>query len=579
MRMGKVAACLLALWVGGACAADRPDAEAAAGAVQAGKVAAYRDALSRFDAAQAAAPGDASIGVARCDFISRYTDSEYDWVESAPADYEACTQMLAKRWPASPDVALFELGNDWDGDALEKGEALLDAAKAWPKPQQAQLYASLAEHAEEDDKGDYALRAVELGDATQTAEAVTHLAGKQEYAKAQALLERTPPDDLDWRATRRVKAAMLLPDTQAAQREVERHARAGVEVYQDARVRALLRAGKPQAAQAAMANAPAQAASWRALRFDVAVAAKDWPTALAQVEQETEDFGTRLQRFVKLAGAHPASMAQPTMLGTAIVLLMVAMAMALAMGLVFVPVHYRGLARRLQHRASKSPFPRVTLWHTWYGVATIVVVQTFAALMLAPELLDGGELRGATMMRLASWSMIGSALFLLPMVPVFDRRALLGDRAIWRGTWKSIVGWWLVLLAITTVLGALYAGMDADTSTEQVRMVAAMADEARDAGGVLVTFGVIALLGPMVEEFVFRGLLLGGLSRHLDFKWANGIQAVAFACLHMDPPRFVFYLVMGLACGWLARRTGSVAPAFALHALNNAWAIGMMMAM
>jgi membrane protease YdiL (CAAX protease family) len=48
--------------------------------------------------------------------------------------------------------------------------------------------------------------------------------------------------------------------------------------------------------------------------------------------------------------------------------------------------------------------------------------------------------------------------------------------------------------------------------------------------------------------------------------------------MHADPPRFVFYFAMGLFGGWLVRRTGSIAPAIALHALNNAWAIGLLIA-
>ena len=109
-------------------------------------------------------------------------------------------------------------------------------------------------------------------------------------------------------------------------------------------------------------------------------------------------------------------------------------------------------------------------------------------------------------------------------------------------------------------------------------MVAALAEQAKGTSGVMLTLCIVALLGPIFEELVFRGLLLNGMARHLDFRWANGIQAFLFACMHADPPRFVFYFAMGLFGGWLVRRTGSVAPAIALHALNNAWAIGLLIA-
>ncbi|HJU40791.1 MAG TPA: CPBP family intramembrane glutamic endopeptidase, partial [Tahibacter sp.] len=75
---------------------------------------------------------------------------------------------------------------------------------------------------------------------------------------------------------------------------------------------------------------------------------------------------------------------------------------------------------------------------------------------------------------------------------------------------------------------------------------------------------------PLVEELVFRGFLLGGLSRHVGFATANVVQASVFAAFHADPPRLPFYFTLGLLAGWLVRRSGGLAPALALHALNNA---------
>jgi membrane protease YdiL (CAAX protease family) len=69
---------------------------------------------------------------------------------------------------------------------------------------------------------------------------------------------------------------------------------------------------------------------------------------------------------------------------------------------------------------------------------------------------------------------------------------------------------------------------------------------------------------------MFRGFVLGGLSRHLSFGWANAWQALLFAALHFDASHFVFYLVLGLVAGWLVRRTGGLAASMALHAVNNA---------
>jgi uncharacterized protein len=92
---------------------------------------------------------------------------------------------------------------------------------------------------------------------------------------------------------------------------------------------------------------------------------------------------------------------------------------------------------------------------------------------------------------------------------------------------------------------------------------------ARDVARVRLALLLVALLVPVIEELVFRGLLLGGLSRHLGFGWANALQAALFAVIHDDPRRLPFYFAMGLTTGWLTRKTKSLAPAIALHALNN----------
>jgi membrane protease YdiL (CAAX protease family) len=42
--------------------------------------------------------------------------------------------------------------------------------------------------------------------------------------------------------------------------------------------------------------------------------------------------------------------------------------------------------------------------------------------------------------------------------------------------------------------------------------------------------------------------------------------------VHFEATHFVFYLVLGLAAGWLVRRTRGMGASIALHAANNAFA-------
>ena len=577
MRIRKgVVAGLLALVSWGAQAQDfSPPAKAAVEQVTADVAASYRAGLARFAADEAASAQPAEIAVARCQFIHNYSDEEYGtYVESAPDDYDACLSDLAKRYPDAPVSVIYRLGHPWTDDLVERAAPVLEKAKHWPAPQRAKLYAVLA--VEESDKsGEYALEAVRLGERQVVAQAVAELAKQARYAEAATMLRDAPVESYAWAATERVKAALQFPDRQAALIEAQRHTAKQVHVYPQTLAQAWLRAGKPAEAARALGSVKPFGAENLKLHFAIAMANHDWPAAVATIDVTGDDAIASIQRFGQLAVAAPSTLVSGQMPVVLIMVLMMAVGLALVPGLLLWPVHYRGLARRLKHRMSQAPLQRVTLWHAWYGAALALVIPTILSIFLAPQMLEGIN-AGDGVLTLMLWSTLLSLVLLLPIMGVFGKRVLVGEAPLWRATWKSIVGYWLVLLVIVFSLNVLFALVGADTSTEQTKMVAALAERAKTPGVVMLTLAVVALIGPIFEELVFRGLLLNGFARHLDFRWANAIQATLFACMHLDLPRFGFYFALGLFGGWLVRRTQSLAPAIALHVLNNALAIGLM---
>jgi len=80
---------------------------------------------------------------------------------------------------------------------------------------------------------------------------------------------------------------------------------------------------------------------------------------------------------------------------------------------------------------------------------------------------------------------------------------------------------------------------------------------------------VATFLAPVAEEVAFRGYAQSALRT-----WARPWPAVAsgaflFAAMHLDPVRFPAVLLLGLAFGWMALRSGSIWPSVAAHAVNN----------
>ena len=72
------------------------------------------------------------------------------------------------------------------------------------------------------------------------------------------------------------------------------------------------------------------------------------------------------------------------------------------------------------------------------------------------------------------------------------------------------------------------------------------------------------------EEVIFRGVIWAKLERVGKSGEVLVIQAALFSVLHMLPTIFISHFVLGLALGWLRRKTGSLVPGIFAHAALNA---------
>jgi membrane protease YdiL (CAAX protease family) len=564
---------------------EQPSAAMAAQAI--GKVEettdrAYRDAIASFDGLEKLAPSDAEIAVARCRFIQHYTDEESgNWRPEALEAYDSCTKQLHERWPSAPQVQLFELEQLWGEEAAERGEVLLKSADKWPLLLRRDLLSktSLA-HEDKDDAraGELALMAVRLGDASRVAAAVKYLSGLKKFDEAANLLAQAEPTESPWLVQARIEAALTLPDPKIAVAEARRHPKANEGFCAEAAARAYLRVGDFTSAQRALKNVPCKTERMKAVRFDTAIASRDFADAVEYVDlTDTENFAANLGRFAELATRAPLTLINPPMLLALMICVAWVTVMALVPGMVLIPAHYRGLSRRLKGKVSEPLFPAIGLWRSWYASAVALVVPTVVAFLVEPYamvgMLEGKVMPAPDMFRAFLWGETAALVFLLPALVGTNRRQLIGDRAALR-TWWIVLLMWGSLLAIGAALTWLHGLLDMGGETTQTRMVAAMAEGGAEIGGPMLSLLLLALVGPVFEELAFRGLLLGGLSRHVSFGWANTLQALVFAAVHDDPPRLPYYLAMGLFAGWLVKRTGSLGPAIALHVLNNAVAIG-----
>ncbi len=77
------------------------------------------------------------------------------------------------------------------------------------------------------------------------------------------------------------------------------------------------------------------------------------------------------------------------------------------------------------------------------------------------------------------------------------------------------------------------------------------------------------ILAPICEELAFRGITMGYAKRNMTFWFANIIQALLFAGMHMNPMQGVYAFFMGLLLGYLVNKSGSIVMGIILHMAFN----------
>lgn len=82
----------------------------------------------------------------------------------------------------------------------------------------------------------------------------------------------------------------------------------------------------------------------------------------------------------------------------------------------------------------------------------------------------------------------------------------------------------------------------------------------------------VAFVAGVFEELLFRGAILAHLRKFGDIT-AVVVSAFIFAVAHGNPVQSVFTFILGLALGYMAVRTNSLAYPMIIHILNNLFSI------
>lgn len=143
--------------------------------------------------------------------------------------------------------------------------------------------------------------------------------------------------------------------------------------------------------------------------------------------------------------------------------------------------------------------------------------------------------------------------------------------------WLMLPGGWLLTIICSAIVTTIFGGPQISQNQEALQGMTL-------AVPLPVMFVVTAVFGPFVEEYLFRHLLIGKLSRKLNIWVCALISTVVFAGIHFlngggiaSVTQILPYLMLGILMSLAYILSGkSLAYAYLLHFINNAMALLML---
>ena len=190
-------------------------------------------------------------------------------------------------------------------------------------------------------------------------------------------------------------------------------------------------------------------------------------------------------------------------------------------------------------------------------LAVCPILGVPAGLLIRPYLASGGLLAA-----LGFFFLVGLLAVAAAVIPL--------GRMAWPALGLRPTGWRPLVLG---ALGTLALSVVVSQSGLQPEGMKQALNVSREPSQFAAALFVIAGLGPLVEELVFRGLFYGWLEGRWNSRIAWIVSSLAFAAAHFEPSHILLVLPLGLLFGYLRRRTNSLVPSLVAHMANNGFAV------
>ena len=548
--------------------------------------------LAEYDTLIEREPYDVALRIQRCKFLAEYVSSfeSGSFLEDLYALSEECDSQLNEDFAEHPEVLLLNLENSYGEERERRGKEIVATmlVEGWTHGQMGRLYAALAHSAnlagrarEAQEHARVALNYDEAAD-VRLILAEAHLARGENQKLVELLttrFDRYKNDDA-WYLLEKMKLLSRAGAMDAATSLYEQLAQAEYYNHLDA-ARTLRNA---QAVDLARLEIQKAAAAYTGTTED------EKQLFFLEFEHGTGQAALKAYNAWRDAGwkQDPLGMNRIALAARDITLpwhardvlalllaVLVLMVVAVTCGAPVLVVHYWGFVRRHRNAAS-YPTDGWQLRHAWAALAAFGSMAIIGMYAAGPLDFDVNALYQLnTDLQPAQWSryaLVEAVLTTTAMILVLKFGPQHENTRPWSTNWTLLkalgVGAAIGLaLRVPLMLTAL-SHPDALPQVSEGDLWQ-MLRHIRDQMGFITALWLVGLMAPVVEEFIFRRVLLDSFTSHLGFARANVLQAALFAAIHMDASAFIPLFGLGLLLAYLARRSGGLLAPMIVHAVFN----------
>lgn len=213
--------------------------------------------------------------------------------------------------------------------------------------------------------------------------------------------------------------------------------------------------------------------------------------------------------------------------------------------------------------------------HYWYVIITYIAMQlsSFIGVPLLHALGIGQSAKSpieAAKIASGYWAVISflAALIIILWLlrGVRDERGMrqlpLASSSMW-----AISGVFLALIAQSNAANIEWRLLGIEPGSENTRQII---DIIRLTPLLVI---VASIIGPILEEIVFRKIIFGSLYEKYHFWPAALVSSLLFAIAHMEPEHLLLYTAMGLTFAFLYAKTGRILVPIFAHVTMNTFVI------